>query len=270
MSPLFTYLNKLLVVDGKLAANEKCCCSKCCLIGDGKGAIFLCGTGGDTCWGVEGNANIFFSYCDPNPNKPNTITIKGLGIIGKIDQPTIEANVKYNGELISLSANPGNCPINEAVIRTSKIDCISIDAQGSRNNGNAQGWEHSPGQGDGEPCGGQVPGLVGGQGAYTITISDIDPDGDFLVYIKLGCNVSAGGSNPLFQNSPQGKNGTYFYVAGDNQNVNSTLNGNPVLLCGPEGRMIESQVLPNFGNNANWNIQGDCIVWLVEGWVVPA
>jgi hypothetical protein len=29
MSPLFTYLNKLLVVDGKLAANENCCCDKC-------------------------------------------------------------------------------------------------------------------------------------------------------------------------------------------------------------------------------------------------
>lgn len=266
MSPIYTYNGKLLVVDEKLATNENCCCAQCCLVGDGKGTIFLCGTGGDTCWGAQGNANIFFSFCDPNPNTPNTITIKGLGIIGQIDPPTIEANVKYNGELISLSANPQNCPINEAVIRTSKIDCVSIEAQGSRNNGNAQGWEHSPGQGGGEPCGGQIPGEVGGQGAYTITISDIDPAGDFLVYIKLGCNTSV----PLFPNSPEGKNGTYFYVAGDNQDVSSTLNGNPVLLCGPEGRMIESDVLPNFGNNANWVVPADCIVWLVEGWIVSA
>jgi hypothetical protein len=29
MSPLFAYKGKLLVVDGKLAANERCCCDKC-------------------------------------------------------------------------------------------------------------------------------------------------------------------------------------------------------------------------------------------------
>jgi hypothetical protein len=28
MSPLFTYKGKLLVVDGKLAANENCCCDQ--------------------------------------------------------------------------------------------------------------------------------------------------------------------------------------------------------------------------------------------------
>lgn len=269
MSPLFKYNDKLLQKDGKLANNQNCCCDKCCIIGDGKGTIFSCGSAGDTCWGAQGNANLFFSNCSPT-----TITIKGLGIIGNVDQASIEANVKYNGKLISVSPNPQNCPINEAIIRTSKIDCITISAEGSRNTGTAQGWEHSPSlnpaPGNEEPCGGRTPGLVGGQGAYTITISNIDPTGNFLLYIKLGCNVGNGGANPLFPNSPGGKNGTYFYVAGDNQDLGSTLNGNPVLICGPDGRMIEKDILPNFGNVANWNLAGDCIVWLAEGWVVPA
>lgn len=283
MSPLYLRDNKLLIRDNKLATGENCCCDECCIIGDGKGTIFLCAVGGFTCWGDAPNAHLFFSDC---VSDPNTITIKGLGILGKVDQPTIEANVKYNGEPINISANPLNCPINEAIIRTSRIDCINITAQGTRITGAAQGWEHSP-AGAQHPtlrCANDpnnpllfYPGLVGGQGAYTITISDIDPEGNFLVYIKLGCNTGIGQRNPLFPLSPQGKNGTYFYVAGDNQAAtpwpglppSSTLNGNPVLRCGPEGPMIESDILPNFGNQANWRTPNDCIVWLTEGWIVP-
>jgi hypothetical protein len=256
--------DKLIRVGNKIGLHPSCCCDKCCAIGDGKGGFFLAGTGGDTCWDVSGNAHIFFSKCTTS-----SITIQGLGIIGNIAQQDIEDNVKYNNKLISFSLNPENCPINEAIISTSKANCISITANGSRNTGNAQNWEHSPGIGDPFPgCGMKRPGLVGGQGAYTINISDIDKDGDFLVYLKLGCGVGVGGAAPLFPNSPEGKNGTYFYVAGDNQNIDSTLNGNPALTCG-DGPMIEAKVLPNFGNVANWGINGDCIVWLVEGWVVP-
>jgi len=282
MSPLYLKDNKLLIKEGKLATSNRCCCDPCCIIGDGKGTIFRAANGGSTCWGRRNvpdfNTHIFFSHCSSD-----TITIKGLGIIGKIDQPTIEANVKYNGEFISISPNPNNCPINTAIIRTSRIDCITISAQGSRNAGTAQGWEHSPGIDNPPPppnsCNSKYPGLVGGQGAYTITISNVDPVGNFLVYIKLGCNTGTGParSNPLFPNSPDGKNGTYFYVAGDNQdsaandpNLNSQLNGQRVLLCGPEGRMIEKNILPNFGNVANWRVVVDCIVWLAEGWIVPA
>lgn len=274
MSPLYKTNDKLLVKNGKLATSADCCCDPCCIIGDGKGTIFRAANGGSTCWGLTLNTHIFFSHCSLD-----TITIKGLGIIGQIDQPTIEANVKYNGEFISISPNPNNCPINTAIIRTSRIDCITISAQGSRNTGTAQGWEHSPGVDPIQPdsCGSKQPGLVGGQGAYTITISNLDPVGNFLVYIKLGCNTAQARSNPLFPNSPDGKNGTYFYVAGDNQNsfgnnpiLNSTLNGQRVLICGPEGRMIEKNILPNFGNLATWRVRADCIVWLAEGWIVPA
>ena len=278
MSPLYKTNDKLLVKNGKLATSADCCCDPCCIIGDGKGTIFRAADGGSTCWTIFNppnptvnnfNTHIFFSHCSPG-----TITIKGLGIIGSIDQPTIEANVKYNGEFISISPNPNNCPINTAIIRTSKIDCITISAEGSRNTGTAQGWEHSPGVDNPPPpansCNSKYPGLVGGQGAYTITISNIDPAGNFLVYIKLGCNTGIAVPKPLFPNSPDGKNGTYFYVAGDNQNRGSTLNNQPVLICGPEGRMIEKNILPNFGNKATWRVPQECAVWLVEGWIVPA
>lgn len=260
MSPLYASGGKLLRKNNALVNQNNCCCA----IGDGRGGVYLVSTGGDTCWGVDGNAHIFFSDC----SSQNQIVINGLGIIGKNDVPSIEGNVTYNGNAIKLSNL--KCPINEVVIRTSDMDCVNIIAQGSRNTGSALGWQHSPHAQpfNSEPCGGRTPGLVGGQGAYTLTVSNIDPNGDFLVYLKLGCNVAIANANPLFPLAPDGKNGTYFYVAGDNQNAGSTLNGNPVLVCGPDGRMIEKDIIPNFGNTANWYVPADCIVWLVEGWIV--
>lgn len=234
---------------------EPCCC--CCLTGDGKGTIFLAGIGGDTCWGVPGNAHLYFTKC-----LSDTMEMHGLGVIGQVSTSAIESNVTYDGKAVKIKT--GRCKINYATVRTTSIDCVSISSVGTRNSGSGLGWTNSPGIIAGEAtCNSNRPGIVGGQGAYKLTISNIASDGDYIVHVQIGCSTS-----PFFGTAPDGKSGTYFYVAGDNQNVGSSLNGRPALTCG-SGSMIESNVLSNLGTTANWSIPGDCIIWLVIGWVVP-
>lgn len=235
---------------------EPCCC--CCLTGDGKGTIFLAGVGGDTCWGVSGNAHLYFTKC-----RAGAMELHGLGVIGQVSTSAIESNVTYDGKAVKIETGSG-CQINYATVRTSSMDCVNISSVGTRNSGSGLGWTNSPGVVAGETtCNSNRPGTVGGQGAYKLTISNVASDGDYIVHVQIGCSTG-----PFFSSAPGGKSGTYFYVAGDNQNINSTLNGRPALTCG-SGSMIESNVVPNLGTTANWSIPGDCIIWLVIGWVVP-
>jgi hypothetical protein len=250
--------NQLVASETPEDPDEKpCCCDNCCLVGDNDRSIMLAGIGGDTCWGVSGNAHIYFTSCERGSK-----VLKGLGIIGQNNTASIESIVTYDGEPVKIVSN--ECTTSLAKVRTNSSTSVSISSVGTRNSGSGQGWTHSPGGERGEStCNSSRPGTVGGQGAYTLTVNDIAANGDYIVYLRVGCSTAN-----MFTSAPNGRSGTYFYVAGDNQNIGSTLNGSPALTCG-SGSMIESAVKPNLGTSANWNIPSDCIIWLVEGWIVP-
>jgi hypothetical protein len=111
MSPLFTYNGKLLVVDGKLATNENCCCGDCCI--DEEFSISgISGNVGD-CQATE--------YGLRTINRPNcagtgpvTVTIYGevddeLIVNGVITEPGLYPFVRCNGaHLVGGPAPPGS------------------------------------------------------------------------------------------------------------------------------------------------------------------
>jgi hypothetical protein len=241
-----------------------------CPIGDCISGIYIAGKSGDTCWNInEVNSHLFFS--DYDYANSNTMTIKGLGIVGPQahDNSSIENIVSYNGQNIVI--NTDNKP-KSAVIRTSSPNCVSISGIGTRNTGSGQGWTH-PFTTDIDPnpfnacSAADPPTTIGGQGAYTLVISDIDPSGEYEVHLRLGASTQS----PLFDISP-GRCGSYFYAIGDNNGLGGTISDfasqtYPILGCG-DGPMIETQIIENLQNYAAWNKGGDCVVWLAEGWVV--
>lgn len=72
MSPLFTYNGKLLVVDGKLAVHEDCCCDK-----DNEYTIEICNSNGvtDDDWKVELNGKDIGIHSAPlgDPRPPQNL-----------------------------------------------------------------------------------------------------------------------------------------------------------------------------------------------------
>lgn len=243
---------------------SNCECCGGCPLGDGASGIYLAGRSGSTCWNEQdGNAHLFFASCSGN-----NMYVKGIGLVGEgaKSNAIIENSVTYAGQNITIKTD--NQP-RSAIIRTNYFDCVHIFAQGSRNTGSADGWQHpnngvvvDPPDPETNPCEAKTPGFLGGQGAYSLTISNIDPNGPYEVHIRLGCSTSG----PLFPACPS-RCGTYFYIIGDNNGTGGNINGNPILSCG-DGPMIEKNILTDIENYANWVIGSDCVVWLLEGWVV--
>jgi hypothetical protein len=100
MSPLYTYESKLLVVNGKLAANENCCCGECCINEN----FFIEGIVGPFCQAVPyGQKTITRPACAGSG--PILVTVYG----GVDDELLINGVVTEPGLYLDCRLGPCNC-----------------------------------------------------------------------------------------------------------------------------------------------------------------
>jgi len=243
-----------IVKSGAIARNCACCAD-----------FYFVEQGASTCWFDVGNAHIV-----KVEETSTTFSVDGLGVIGisSVSRAAIEQFVRYGGQSFTLSVmgrKTYSFPVDS-------LESVSLSSQGSRNTGAAGQWSHPVGANASTLCGPtRSPAGTGGQGAYLLSVSKSQSsEPAYICTLTLGCVTFAGAFDLGFVfgggNTAIGK---YFYVAVDNQNVFSTLNGQPALTCG-SGPKIESAIVDKNWIRPIWRFPDDCIAFLVEGWIVPA
>lgn len=238
-------------------------CSPCC---ECSGFCFV-ESSGTTCWNDIGNAHI--AKIEDNES---SFMVDGLGVIGmsSISRQAIEQSITYNGEPVSL----GTLGRKTYLFNVDSMNAVSISSVGSRNTGVAGNWAHPVGQQifniNCEPT--RRPAETGGQGGYVLSVQKAS-NGPYVCSVTLGCRsfIARSFVGSVFGSIMPLASGRYFYVAVDNQNSGSSLNGVAALGCG-SGPMIESATISemNFANSPNWRINFDCVAFLVEGWITQA
>lgn len=238
-------------------------CSPCC--GSCNSGFCFVERGGGTCWDDVGNAHIV-----KVEETSTAFSVDGLGVIGtvSVDRAAIEQFVRYGGESFTLGVmgrRTYDFPVDS-------LQSVSLSSQGSRNSGAAGQWSHPVGTPASTSCGPTLrPAGTGGQGAYLLSVSKSQSsEPAYICTLTLGCRSFQGGRDIgfVFGGGSEAR-GKYFYVAADNQKEGSTLNGQPALTCG-SGPMIESAIVDKNWSQPAWQFPSDCIVFLVEGWIVPA
>lgn len=245
---------------------SNCQCCGDCELGDCTSGIYVAGKDGSVCSSFYSNDLYKTSHLFFTSKSQNQLVVRGLGLTGFLanNDADLENYVSYGGENINIKTD--NKP-KSAIIRTNSLNCVTISSAGTRNSGYGQDWSH--------PVGSDT---IVGFGAYTLTISDIDPSGEYEVHIRLGCTTTVG-EGSSFPSCPA-TSGTYFYVMGD-RDIAPTLNSIALseypgsYLQG--GQTIESNVVSLTNPYAKWSMEGgfqnggfarDCVAWLVEGWIV--
>lgn len=265
-----------------------CCCggARCCLIGSGR--TWLVERTGSTCW--MGDNNWLVYRCISGTDGGSSFTIVGAGIIGYGDLRPNILKLTYEGTAIGDEYDEENeeyqCPTT-TYVRLSRQDSVSLQVVGTRtSNGKAAlGFGKIEGNPDvGTTCGEDKdikmyypagferfrrdtdpPGPLGGQGNWSLTIDNVDPDGDYILQLTVSCYASTPQSFPTAFVNPVGK---FFYIVGDNQGIGSEMNlgGNTVEVfqCGEQ--MIEGRI---YNNNGEVEIlkQPDCIVRYIYGYI---
>ena len=261
-----------------------CCCggARCCLIGSGR--TWLVERTGSTCWGKDNNWLVY--RCISGTDGGSSFTIVGAGIIGYGDLKPEILKLTYEGTAIGDEYDEENeeyqCPTT-TYVRLSRQNSVSLQVVGTRtSNGKAAlGFGKIEGNPDvGTTCGedkdikmyyppgfGQdpPPGLLGGQGNWSLTINNVDPDGDYILQLTVSCASLLPQKFPTAFVNPVGK---FFYIVGDNQGTGSTmdLGGNTVDVFQCEEQMIEGRI---YNNNGEVEVlkQPDCIVRYIYGYI---